>query len=75
MIDNNTGVFKVAAFDHWVNLTTVPLKLSYKGPTFVIFNQKLNCTIGIRDPTTRAVTETCMLSLVQLTAARRSHTY
>lgn len=59
MIDNSTQVFKVAAFDHWVNLTTVPIKLSYKGPTTVIFNQKLNCTKGIRDPTTRAVTETC----------------
>lgn len=52
-------VYRIETFDHWTNVTNSPTLLTYTGPTFLVHNSELNCSIGILPPTEPYVLETC----------------
>ena len=56
----STKVYKLQAFDTYMDLQTDPYVLTYKGPKFVIYNATSNCTKGIEyDSTIGAVLDSC----------------
>lgn len=59
ILSDDTRVYHVSAFDIFGNLTMNPTLLPYSGPEILIHNATSKCTMGIKDPEGRAVSDTC----------------
>lgn len=54
----DTKIYRVSTFQHWVNLTTDPRIVVYDGPRYLMHNTTANCTKGIPEPDGDAIYET-----------------
>lgn len=58
----STKVYKLHGFDTYMNLKTEPYLLSYRGPSFAIYNSTSNCTKGVKvDPAIGVVLDSCII--------------
>jgi len=59
VISPDTFVYRVAAFNHWDNLATVPEYLEYRGATLLIYNETANCIKAVDPPHSKTIAEEC----------------
>lgn len=56
----DTHVYKVDAFNYWENLIQTPVRMECRGYKHLIYNESNNCLKAIEEPSTLAITQTCL---------------
>lgn len=55
-------IFEVYAINHYANYTSDPVYVTYRGPTYVIYDANNDCLKGIDKPKEKSIFETCEIN-------------